>query len=280
MPNPLFILEYTFIFIIGLFIGSFLNVLADRLSNEETLRGRSHCDSCKHILGIFDLIPLFSFLFLKGKCRYCKKKFSWVYPFIELFTGVFFALTWYFTPLPTFTSALYDITQQTTLFSSPLLIVQRLIYLIITSILIVIFFADIKYQIIPDEMQISFIIASFFLHITQHPSFQFFGIQILSGLGVMTPILLIYLFTKGRGMGFGDVKFAFGMGFLLGIISGLFALYIAFITGAIIGVGLIFFGNKKLKSKIAFGPFLIIGVVVMFFGGSPILTFLKSIYGF
>src|SRR4051812_8717722 len=98
-------LLFSFLFILGVFFGSFLNVLADRLSRDENfITGRSYCEYCRHTLSFLDLIPLLSFLFLFGRCRYCKKKLSWYYPFSELLTGVLFALT--FALLP-FSSILY-----------------------------------------------------------------------------------------------------------------------------------------------------------------------------
>src|SRR3989338_11512033 len=88
-------MTYIFIGICGLLFGSFLNVLADRLSFGKTILGRSKCDSCKHELAWNDLLPIVSYIVLQGKCRYCKAPFSLQYPLVELFTGVIFALSWY-----------------------------------------------------------------------------------------------------------------------------------------------------------------------------------------
>src|SRR3989344_8918050 len=84
----------SYLFIMGLFFGSFFNVLADRMSNEQTILGRSKCDSCKHKLSWYDLMPIISFTLLNGKCRYCKAPISIQYPISEIFTAVIFALTW------------------------------------------------------------------------------------------------------------------------------------------------------------------------------------------
>ena len=102
----------------------------------------------------------------------------------------------------------------------------------------------------------------------------------LSGLIVTTPIFLIYFFSKERAMGLGDAYLSAIMGFLLGWKAGFLALYIAFVTGAIFGIVLIILHRKKIKSKIAFGPFLVLGTVIMLFWGQKILEIIKKIYGF
>src|SRR3990167_9673658 len=83
-------MSYIFLFVLGLAVGSFLNVLIDRLPREESIKGRSHCDDCKKTLSWNDLIPILSYVGLRGKCRYCKTNLSWQYPFIELLTTVIF----------------------------------------------------------------------------------------------------------------------------------------------------------------------------------------------
>src|SRR3989344_652888 len=124
-------------FLIGLCIGSFLLVLVDRLPRSETIiKGRSYCEHCKKMLAWYDLIPLLSFFSLGGKCRYCKKKLSWYYPVVELTTGVLFILTYII-----IIKAITIIT-----------VIQMLFYLYIISSLIVIFFTDLKYGIIPNKV--------------------------------------------------------------------------------------------------------------------------------
>lgn len=233
------------LFVYGVAIGSFLNVLIDRLSMEEGIGGRSHCDHCKKTLKPKDLIPVFSFLSTGGKCRYCKKKLSLQYPIVELLTGVTYVISWHFSP--------FD--------NVPL----RILTLALSSVLLVILVADLKYQIIPDEMQVALIVIGIALVILQKAAPSAVLIRVAEGALVMSPILLLYVLTKGRGMGFGDVKLAFGIGLLLGAVNGALALYIAFLSGAIVGVGLLVASRKKMNSKIAFGPFLIVGIVCMFF---------------
>lgn len=266
---------YPFIFILGLIFGSFLNVLADRLSKGKTIFGRSKCDSCAHDLGWYDLIPIVSFLMLKGKCRYCKASFSVQYPIAEIFTGVIFTLTWF-------------LSTEHLLFPQNTYIVHVL-NIAITAVLIVMLFSDLRYHIIPDEMQIALFIfgavklvyVSFIFGSSNNMGiFQMFGMQLLYGLIVMSPLLLVFLITKGRGMGFGDVKLAFVIGMMLGLISGFLALYIGFIIGGIVGSILLLTKKVNRKTKIAFGPFLILGLYSMIFFENEIILLISRIYGF
>ena len=224
----------------GLIIGSFLNVLIDRLpKGQNVLWGRSHCDYCKRILRWYELIPVFSFLFQRGRCVRCKKTLSMQYPLIEAFTAVGFGL-------------LYMVFGQS--------LAAYISSLIIFCSLVVIFVADFKYQIIPDSMIASGIVGTFLWLFLRVPFSAFPG-YIFSGAGAGGFFYLLWRATKGRGMGFGDVKLALFLGLLLGYPGIIASLYIAFLTGAAVGVILIFAGGKTLKSKIAFGPFMVLGAV-------------------
>lgn len=260
-------MTFLFIFIIGLAFGSFFNVLIDRLPNEKSINGRSHCDYCKKTLGTFDLIPVLSFLVLSGKCRYCHKKLSVQYPLIELLTGGLFLIIF-----------MVFIQTHSLNYANIALLFS---YLGLYSVLLVIFFADVKYHIIPDSTQFFFFVFSVaILYFSKSiRTFENLGENFLFALAVMSPILLIYLLTKGKGMGFGDVKLAFTIGFFLKL-GGFIALYIAFIIGAVIGVVLIIKGKSKMKSKIAFGPFLVIGVIFFLLLSDKILAFTKRIFGY
>lgn len=259
-----------FIFIFGASIGSFLNVLIDRLPKGRSINGRSKCDHCKKKLSGWDLIPVISFIILGGKCRYCYKKLSWQYPLVEMITGL--AFTGFM---------IYDLRFKSDLFINPESYFLNLVaYFGIMSCLIVIFFADLKYQIIPDSIQIIFFLLSTIYHLGSRISISQFPNFLVSGFLVMLPILFLWWVTKGKGMGFGDVKLAFNIGFLLGIKAGLLSLYFAFIVGAVIGLLLILMKKSKLKSKIAFGPFLVIGTVTMLIFENKIFEIIKQVYGF
>lgn len=264
------------IFLLGLFIGSFLNVLADRLSQGESIiKGRSHCDKCKKELAWHDLIPLLSFIILKGKCRYCHTRLSFYYPIIELTTGILFMLTAFFV----LNGSQFLISNFQFLINFQFLNFQLLIslayYIFIVSSLIVIFFADLKYGIIPDKIVFPSIIVSFIYLFLIHNSL--FMIHFWSAVGACLFFLLLFLVTRGRGMGFGDVKFAFLMGLILGFPNIVVSLYIAFLTGAVVGCILIVWRKKRVfGTAIPFGPFLVIGsLMAIFFGEILTQSFLR-----
>ncbi len=258
-------LIYFFVFISGLAVGSFLNCLIYRLKTGESfLKGRSYCPHCKHILAWQDLIPLFSFLILKGKCRYCHQKIFLQYPLVELATGIIFLLIFLTTVAVNNYTGVY------------------LLYLIIVScFLIVIFVYDLKHYIIPDKVIYPAIFIVFIYQIISNfpisiTNFKFqitnFYPPILSAIGAAVFFLLIVLVSQGKWMGIGDIKLAFLMGLLLSWPNILVALFLAFFFGAIIGVGLIISGKKTLKSEVPFGPFLVTGTLIAMFWGEKIIN--------
>lgn len=243
------------IFIFGLALGSFLNVLIDRLPNGESIWwGRSHCDHCKKTLRWYELIPILSWIIQGGKCRRCRKSLSIQYPLIELITAVILVYIYLQTPNP------------------PIVLSS---YLIVLSLL-VIFLADLKYQIIPDSMIITGVVGTLLLIFTMNYELSTMNL-LLSALSASAFFFLLWLITRGRGMGFGDVKLAFLMGLFLGFPKIIIALYAAFLTGALVGVILILAQNKSLKTKIAFGPFLIWGTLVAWFWGERIVAIWKGL---
>jgi prepilin signal peptidase PulO-like enzyme (type II secretory pathway) len=256
---------YIIIFVFGLATGSFLNSVIYRLDkNESFLKGRSYCPNCKHQLSWKDLIPIFSFLELQGKCRYCKKPISLHYPLVELATGILFV-------------GVFHITFPNFLFS--------IFYFLLSSFLIIIFVYDLKHYIIPDAVILLAIVIALLYQIFNFPAriataggqFSIFN-PILSALGASLFFLAIFLISKGKWLGFGDVKLAFFMGLFLGFPNILVALFLAFFIGAIIGIGLIIFGRKTLKSEVPFGPFLVIGTFIAFFFGNQIINWYLDIF--
>ncbi|MCA9371716.1 prepilin peptidase [Candidatus Woesebacteria bacterium] len=268
------IIQLGFVFVIGLFFGSFLNVLADRLPRGETILGRSKCESCKHELAWNDLIPIISYILLRGRCRYCKKHFSIQYVFVEIGTAIIFTLTHYF-----------SITHY-------YIVGASVLHLILVSIWIAMLLSDLRYFILPDSLQgaafVTAVIHSILIVPSWHFTLEFVSIStfllslssipLVAGIIVALPIYLLYIVTKGKGMGFGDVKLAFVLGVLLGPWQGLLSLYLASIFGG--SVALIFLALRKahLKSKIPFGPFLILGGYIMLFFGPYIIAQYMYIY--
>ena len=246
------------VFLTGLVVGSFLNCVIYRLNTKESfLFSRSHCPKCHHILKWYDLIPILSFIIVKGKCRYCKKKISWQYPLVEIFTGLIFLL----------------------LVTCHLSLVTLIYYIVVSSLLIVIFVYDLKHYIIPDKIIYPVIVIVFLYRILSFGHWSLgFGIfeglkmPLIVGFSAGGFFFLIWLISRGRWMGFGDVKLGFFMGLFLSWPNILVALFSAFFIGAIIGIGLIIAGKKTLKSQVPFGPFLVTGTFIALFWGQNLIN--------
>lgn len=249
--------------VLGLCVGSFLNVIIHRLpKGMSVIGGRSFCPRCRKKISWFDNIPLLSFVLLAGKCRHCKKPISWRYPLVELITGILFVL---------------EVFRLGNLGDLGVLGVERLgIDLILVSSLIVIFFIDLEHQIIPDEIIIFDVAITLILLISQYPNILISNIFV--ALACSGFFLALHLITKGRGMGLGDVKFAFLIGLVLGFPRVVVCFYLAFLTGAIIGIILIIARLAKFGQQIAFGPFLSLAFLVTFFAGEKILWLAKQIF--
>lgn len=252
------------IFVFGLFIGSFLNCVIYRLEIGKNLKGRSFCPFCKQNLNWRDLAPVFSFVFLKGRCRYCGKQISWQYPIVEITTALLFLLiTNYQLPI---TNGLPTLDLQT--------LISALFLFVVASFLIVIFVYDLKHYIIPDKILFSAIGIVFLYKLFGAFEFRIFDLfnPITAAITTSAFFLAIFLLTRGNGLGFGDVKLAFFMGFFLGYPDILTAVFISFWLGAIIGLGLVLFKIKKMKSQMPFGPFLVAGTFIALFWGQSILN--------
>ena len=265
------IIASVFIFLLGLVIGSFLNCVVYRLNEKKSfVSGRSFCPECKHSLAWYDLVPVFSFVFLKGKCRYCGKPISWQYPIVEISTGSIFLLISNFQFL---------ISNQ---FSNYQFLINLLYLFTVASLLIIIFIFDLKWYLIPDKVLLWAvgITAAFHLYsfaFNLYPKGQIFDF-LFSAFGAAGFFLAIFLLTRGKAIGFGDVKLAFFMGLFLGWPKIVTALFLAFLIGAIIGLILIINKKKQMKSEIPFGPFLITGLFIALFWGEPILNFYLNFF--
>jgi len=258
------VLILTGAFCFGAIISSFLKASADRFQQSRSvLKGRSYCFYCSHQLSWLDLFPIFSFLFLRGRCRYCQHKISWQHPFIELLTGTILFLIWLFVGEP----------------------ILAVFYSFIVLILIFISLLDFQYKIIPDKIVYPGIIIAFLFNLLYSLFLEssFFSMQSRFSLGLLGAeigfffLAFLYFLTKGKGMGFGDVKLAILMGLILGWPNILLGLFLGFLFGAIIGVGLIIFRRKKMKSEIPFGPFLTGGMLVALLWGEEIINYYLSL---
>lgn len=252
-----FFLLLTF-FILGLIIGSFLNVVICRFNTQKTFGGRSACFSCRTQLCWYELIPLFSFLGLGGRCKNCKTKISIQYPLVELTTGFIFALLFL-----KFEDIFWS--------AFPEFAFSYAYYAFGLSVLFVISVYDLKHKIIPDRLSFIFgalaflglfLFSSYGLIELRLPSI----LEILWGPLIATPFALFWLVSRGRWMGLGDAKLALGLGWFLGMPLALSALTLAFWTGAAVGLFLIV--SKKgygMKTEIPFALYLALGTFVVFF---------------
>ena len=261
---------FIFIFLLGTIIGSFLNVVIFRFNTGRTIvTGRSICMNCNRDLRWYELIPVFSFLIQSGKCRRCASKISHQYPLVELVTGLMFALiSFKFLPILYASYGLYMF----------LVVFNVFIF----SLLIVISVYDLRHKIIPDKLVYLFVIVSFlsiFINssllgpILVLPTLSAF----ISGPLFALPFVLLWFFSKGRLMGLGDGKLILGIGWMLGLSSGLFAIIVSFWIGTIVSLLLMFLSKNKMnmKTEIPFAPFLIISTLITFLFNFNILSLTK-----
>ena len=239
----------TFTFIIGTFVGSFLNVISDRLYlKQDFIRGRSRCSECGHTLHAKNLIPILSFLLQKGKCTFCHKKISLLYPLSEIITGLSFLTAYY----------LFVTYNQNYLF---------LVYLLFTfSFYLIISFTDFKFYEIPFEIVVVGSIFSIFYRaiFLKTLTLDNLLIEIISVVVVFAFFYFIIWISKG-GMGGGDLKLACFLSLSVGFPAIISALYFGFVLGGVFGIFVLLFKLKNLKSVIPFGPFLILGAILSFF---------------
>lgn len=219
---------------IGLAVGSFITALTYRIPrNLGFVKGRSFCDSCKKELNWYDNIPLISFLLYEGRSRCCGKKISLRYPLIEITSAVTFIVLYFFSMSP--------------------------LYYVLSTILLAMLVIDLEHQIIPDELTwVCLILALFTVNNSLTSS-------LFSAFFLSSSLLFLHLITMGRGMGLGDVKLAIPLGLILGLEKGLYWLMASFILGGIVASVLLILNKANLKTKIAFGPFLIVGFWVIIF---------------
>lgn len=266
----MYLLIFLFIFLLGTIIGSFLNVVIFRFNTGRTITtGRSICMNCNRDLRWYELIPVLSFLIQSGRCRRCASKISHQYPLVELVTGLVFTLIAFkFLPILYVSYGLY--------------IFLVILFVFIFSLLIVISVYDLRHKIIPDKLVYVFIIISFLSIFIN--SFLFGSVFILptfailiSGPLLALPFVLLWFFSKGRLMGLGDGKLVLGIGWMLGLSSGIFAIILSFWIGTIVSVSLMFLSKKKInmKTEIPFAPFLIISTLVTFLFNFNIFSLIK-----
>ena len=241
--------------LVGLAVGSFLNVLIDRLPRQGSiLFPPSHCEACGHRLSPWDLVPVLSYLLLRGRCRYCRASIPRRIPLVEALTGLIFGLlAWHYGPGWELVSAL--------------------VYL---GLFIPIFFIDLENGIIPDALVFpGMALALGFSFVLGRPLLR----DTLAGGGVGFGLMLLpYLLSRG-GMGFGDVKFAGLMGLVNGFPLVAVGLLFAFVTGGLLASLLLLFRVKGRKDPVPLGPFLVAGSVFALLWGRQFLDLYLNLLG-
>ncbi|WP_244833311.1 A24 family peptidase [Clostridium sp. BJN0001] len=244
------------IVLIGLVVGSFLNICIFRIPKEKpNLFSKSHCVLCGHKLKILDVIPVLSYIVLKGKCRYCKDRISIEYPIIEILNTIFYVLIYY-------------------MFGINIISIK---YMFLVSILIVIAMIDLKTKYIYDStFYLALAIGSIFLAIS---FFQNKDQCLELFLGAVAGFLIIgSIVIVTHGMGEGDIEVASICGLFLGIRGLMLTLFLAVLIGSFEGIMVTFFKHKDLKYRIAFGPSIAAGTILTIFCGKTLFDSYMNLF--
>ncbi|MBI4079925.1 prepilin peptidase [Candidatus Kaiserbacteria bacterium] len=245
--------------VFGLIVGSFLNVLILRWG-KRSLTGRSVCPSCGKQIAWYDNVPMLSWAILRGVCRYCSTPISPQYPLVEATMAALFVL----------------------IGLAPLPLIDRIAALPIAAILFAIAVYDLRTTYIPDAWTYVFIVLAFVTQLLTEFAYLDLGVLLLSGPAAAALLFALWLVSKGAWMGFGDVKLALGMGYLLGPLYGFFAVMLAFMIGAVVSLALLLplpmivrmlsrWGLARnsvapsytMKSEVPFGPFLVAATFIV-----------------
>lgn len=259
------------VFCFGAVIGSFLNVVILRLPDGRRLSGRSHCGSCRHILGALDLAPMLSYIFLRGRCRFCKAKISPRYFIVEAAAGVLFAAAFYFLKPESLPAVLL-----------------LLKYWLFLAALVAVFVVDLEHFLILDQVVLPVSLLMLGLNMVLDFSSKTTILSLsghftsgLMGAGFLWLLFFsVWFLSSGKWLGFGDVKLAVMLGLALGWPLTFAGLMLAVMLGGATSVFLLVFSSKTLKSQIPFGTFLALGATLALFFGNQIFNWYLATLGF
>lgn len=253
--------------VVGANFGSFVQAIALRCINQKSFSGRSQCPECKIKLQVADLFPIISYLYLGGKCRYCHKPIAKSYLLVEVVMAIIVAIL-FIQFLPPLNDLLYPN------YYTYLSLGDILFKLFVICVLVILFIIDLKIGLLPDRITYPAIVfASFYL------------ISVAAVTSVWTPLIwsflsgviaagffaMLIILTRGRGMGWGDVKYVLFLGLALGFPDIVAAIFLAFLLGAIVAIFLLILGKKRFGQTIPFGPFLSLGALLVILWGEEIL---------
>ncbi len=271
MIDPILVHNFFVLFLVfyfGCIIGSFLNVVILRLPEGKTLGGRSRCPHCGHELGAFELVPLLSYVWLGGKCRGCRGRISLRYLVIEAAAGCLFLLGWlHFLPAGDY--------------------IGLVKFWYLAAICVAVFAIDFEHYLILDSIVLPGIGIFALLNIIQDAAARVpfwhvhshFILGIFGALLGALPFFAIWLFSKGKWMGFGDIKFIALLGMALGPANAIVALFLAIFSGTLVSLPLLAFGKKTLASRLPFGTFLAAGALAAVWFGQPLAHWYLGLLG-
>ena len=247
------IMMYIMVFLFGIVIGSFLNVCIYRIPKKESIVfPHSHCMTCNYQLQWYDLVPLFSFLFLRGRCRKCRTKLSLQYPLVEGLNGALYVIV--------FLANGWNL--------------MSVLYCLLTSALIVLSLIDIRTMEIPDGLNLFILLLGVAATVLDRANWKTHVIGMFSVAGAL---LIIYLVTVGRGIGGGDIKLMAGAGLLLGWKATVVAFMLACILGSIIH--LIRMKISQAEHRLALGPYLSLGIWLTAMWGQFVIDWYFGLLG-
>lgn len=257
-------------FILGLVIGSFLNVLVYRLKVAESITGRSHCPHCKNKIAWYDNVPVLSFILLKSQCRNCKKKISWQYPLVESFTGISFAFIG---------AHFFEVGDA---FSW----ITTAYYFVIISAFITILVYDFLYLEIPSLIlwpsAVLALAFDVFSDVWQSGSVAVLERPTISGLLAAGAAFVFFFalsaFSKEKWMGMGDAYLVILLGLVLGWPEIILGVFLAFSIGAAYGIILLALKKKTMQSQVPFAPFLVVGSLIALFYYGPIVRWYFGLF--
>jgi len=265
MDSSMQLIPYFMVFLPGLLIGSFLNVVIHRMPREESIVfPPSHCPSCRKRLGFIELIPLLGYLFLRGRCRACGAGINLRYPLVELATGLLFVSVYHH----------FGITP------------EGVAYLFLLCILLAVFFTDLEHRRVPNILVVVCLGVGLLWQLLQLVSLwistQIFPAmpvipapplslgQALLGLALGGGVMLLIMILSRGGMGAGDVKLMALLGFYVGVPGTLLVFFLSFLAGGLVGVVLLLFKLKRRKDALPFAPFIVVAALIEIFWGNEL----------
>jgi prepilin signal peptidase PulO-like enzyme (type II secretory pathway) len=264
-------LNFFVVFVLGLLVGSFMNVVILRFGTGLSIaKGRSKCFACGKGLSWYELVPLLSFLFQMGKCRGCFSKISWQYPLVELSTALAFVLI--------YSRTINVATAYESLIAFVLLCVFFCLY-------IAIFVYDFRHKIIPDAFSYTAALVALALIALEWRMTGTIDLyKVIAGPSLFLFFYFFWFVSRGTWMGFGDAKLALSVGWFLGLWKGIAAILLSFWIGAVVSLLIILvqrFRTKRrrlgMKSEIPFAPFILIGFAIAFIWGLDIQRILSAL---